>query len=174
MSDSKVDWSKVKRPASLTIKRFYNTEPENPKNAPGFYHWEHIQKLQMAYDEDGDGHLVVTLIPDAKPAEAASGMMWMWLRVSARGTAVKHPDATNQEHSEYIDDFNHYRGEVAKKAMRKERQTITDPLRIRELLMCDITNGEVPSYEDFRRIPCHQVNPLTAKFVNVVCCNKGH
>lgn len=148
-------------------REFYQTTPTNPVKK-GFYHWSQIEKLAMGYYEDDDGYLKVTLKEGAEPSEKASGMMWMWLRVSERGTAVKHPDADNREHYEYIDEFDEFRKTEALRAIRKERQVITDPLRIRELLTCDVTSIETFPQEDFGRIRSHQVSPLTAKLVSVV------
>lgn len=154
-------------------QEFYKTTPTNPVKK-GFYHWSQIEKLAMGYYEDDDGYLKVTLKEGAEPSDKASGMMWMWLHVSERSTAVKHPDADNREHYEYIDEFDEFRKTEALRATRKERRVITDHLRIRELLVGDFTGSENCPHEDFSRIQTpHEVNRLTAKFVMVACCNKG-
>lgn len=161
MNNDKVDWSKVKSPAFPAKGRFYSVEPEKPKNEAGWYHWKDILLLEMQYDEDGDGVMAVTLKDGAAPSESASGMMWMWLNVSARGCAVKHPDATNQEHREYIDEFNEFLEKETLRATRKERQVITDHLVIREVLV-----AMIPDDERFYQLKTHLVNPLTAKLID--------
>lgn len=138
-------------------RTWYRPAVTEPKNKPGFYHWSDILGIQMAYDEDGDGHLEVVVKPEAVPSEKASGMMWMWLRVSERGTAVKHPDATNQDHCEYVDEFDDFKLQETKKALRKQRQMITDPLLIRVIL-----TGNMAEDDRVQFLTTGPINNLTA------------
>lgn len=78
---------------------------------PGWYHWEQIEELSLARGH-GELHFRVIVKEGSKPWPKPTGLVNYYLNVSDRGTAVYHPDATDQEHRDIKDEFDEFKKSI--------------------------------------------------------------
>ena len=90
---------------------------------PGWYHWEQIEELSLARGH-GELHFRVIVKEGSKPWPKPTGLVNYYLNVSNKGTAVYHPDATDQEHRDIKDEFDEFKKSI--KHMEKAGKDITE------------------------------------------------
>ena len=90
---------------------------------PGWYHWEQIEELSLARGH-GELHFRVIVKEGSKPWPKPTGLVNYYLNVSNKGTAVYHPDATDQEHRDIKDEFDEFKKSI--QHMEKVGKDITE------------------------------------------------
>lgn len=95
-----------------------------PAIKAGWYHWDQIKSLRVVGYTNEEVHFKVELEEGANPSDKADGLINEWLRVSDKLTACVHPDATKEEHREYVDEFLEFKEHQVARDLPDQTYTI--------------------------------------------------